>query len=394
MNKRRIKDIAKISTGQTPPRELLDCFSDNSCDASNTMWIKPEDMHTSKEINITREYLTPKGLNYVKNYPKESVIFNGIGAGVGNVALSNKRFTTNQQNHVLYKCKHYKYLYYYLLCHKETIAQLSSGNVVPILNGSKLKNFIVLDANNFYLDKIVLFLDKNCSKIDSEISLLEKKSELLEEYKQSLIFETVTKGLDKNAKMKDSGVDWIGEIPKDKSLIRIKDILKQGIKSNIPASEKEEDGNYDFYLSGSKVKKSNHYITDKEVLLLPDGGAFYVHYNKEKNKCAYSNHVIPYINKNNFNLKYIYYFLISNKEVLNEILFNGIGLKNLDRKSFLDTFIIAFNKKEQENIVVFLDIETKKIEKQIELINKKIELLKEYKQSLIYEAVTGQLDIE
>lgn len=392
MIKRRIKDIAKISTGQTPPRDNDNNFSENSV-SGNCMWIKPEDMHTKELITNTREYITSDGLKYIKKYNKESVIFNGIGGGVGNVALADREFTTNQQNHILYNCKNYKYLYYYLIANKIEISQLSTGNVVPILNGSRLKNFIIFDDSNEVLNRITNYLDKTCFKIEHNITALEKKSILLDEYKNALIYETVTKGLDKNSEMKDSGVEWIGHVPSHWNISRVKNILTN-LNKSIFASGDSDDGEYNFYVSGKKIKKISKFNLDKTAILLPTGGTFITHFN-DNERCAYSTDVLALLLKNkNYNLKFYYYLFSSSESFFNKELFYGSGLKHLNRKGLFSTIVPVPLLKEQNNIVNYLDIETNKIEKQIELINKKVELLKEYKQSLIYEAVTGQLDIE
>lgn len=289
-----------------------------------------------------------------------------------------------------------RYLYYYLSSIKGTAyirSCIKGATNQEELSNKALNNF-ELDMPNLDIQiKLANFLDQNCSKIDNEVSLLQKKSILLDEYKNALIYETVTKGLDKNAEMKDSGIEWMGCVPIHWNIRRVKNILTNLNKSSF-ASGDADDGEYNFYVSGKKIKKISKFNLDKTAILLPTGGTFITHFN-DNERCSYSTDVLALLLKNkNCNLKFYYYLFSSSESFFNEELFYGSGLKHLNRKGLFSTIVPVPLLKEQNNIVNYLDIETKKIEKEIELINKKVELLKEYKQSLIYEAVTGQLEIE
>src|SRR5690606_34089136 len=93
---------------------------------------------------------------------------------------------------------------------------------------------LTYNVNNYSIPQqtaIANYLDHHTSKIDKEISLLEQKVEKLDEYKQALIYETVTKGLDKNVPMKDSRIEWIGMIPEHWEVKRMKDVCFKGFKA-------------------------------------------------------------------------------------------------------------------------------------------------------------------
>lgn len=288
-----------------------------------------------------------------------------------------------------------KYVYYTIISEKTQtyLRENASETAQPNLSISTINNILVQNIDINSQNKIALFLDENCYKIDNEVALLQKKSILLDEYKNALIYETVTKGLDKNAEMKDSGIEWMGCVPIHWNIRRVKNILTNLNKSSF-ASGDADDGEYNFYVSGKKIKKISKFNLDKTAILLPTGGTFITHFN-DNERCSYSTDVLALLLKNkNCNLKFYYYLFSSSESFFNEDLFYGSGLKHLNRKGLFSTIVPVPLLKEQNNIVNYLDIETKKIEKQIELINKKVELLKEYKQSLIYEAVTGQLEIE
>lgn len=116
---------------------------------------------------------------------------------------------------------HSKYLLYIINAASFKIVFDASSNVVPIVNTKYLQNFNIVSPNINEQKKIADFLDKKCAEIDILTSDIQKQIDTLEQYKKSVITEAVTKGLKLDAEMKDSGVDWIGDIPSDWETIKI-----------------------------------------------------------------------------------------------------------------------------------------------------------------------------
>lgn len=399
---KRLKDFLSISTGQTPDRKKEDNFTTDSL--IGTLWIKPEDLN-NRYISSSTEYITSKGLQSIKTYKPNSIIFSGIG-DVGKIGICTQNFTTNQQNHILYNIKNnYIFVYYSLIAAKKDIKNYSTGNVVEILNANRLGYTKLAIPTVIEQQKIVNYLDHYTSKIDSEISYLEKKSVLLEEYKQSLIFETVTKGLDKNIPMKDSGIEWIGEIPVHWEIKRVSDYFKSTksittsgrtdvlsltlngvIEKDLAKNKGLSPESYDTY----QIFKKNdlvfklidlaNYQTSRVGLL-------------EKNGIM-SSAYIRLSNKKTISYKFSYYqfFDLYLRRVFNQLGGNGVR-STISKTDLLKIPFIYTNMQEQQNISNYLDRETLKIDTQHKLMKKKIALLKEYKQSLIYEAVTGKIEI-
>lgn len=391
---KRIKDVSIVSTGQTPPREQTECFSNEK--DNNYLWIKPENLNSFEEISETTEYITNYGLKFIKIYNKESLILSGIGAGLGNIGISKYNFTTNQQNHILSKHKNYKYLFYFMFAAKEHVKSLSVGNILSILNATKLKNSFVLNPTSKEQQAIVSYLDTETSKIDHKISILEKKYEKLEEYKQSVIFETVTKGLDANIVMKDSGIDWIGEIPEHWGIKRVKDVSKikkgKAVETFLDKTEDMLPSIDTNFLRGKDnivFSKNGTKILPNKVLILWDGAnAGELFFNKNT---GYLGSTFGVFNTD-FNNKFFFYYLKGIEQHSRNNL-TGMGIPHVDGNVLKQTISLVPPKNEQNNIVAYLDIETSKIDKKKEIIKKQIELLKEYKQSIIYEAVTGKTEI-
>lgn len=295
-----------------------------------------------------------------------------------------------------------RYCYYWSISEHFMEQALDSlrGAALMRLTLGKISNFSIPFFNINTQNKIVAFLDENCSKIDTEIELLEKKSILLDEYKNALIYETVTKGLDKNAEMKNSGIDFIGIIPNHWKIKRIKDLFKISRGRVIAAStlEKEQTEVLKYPVFSAATENDGvigylqTYDFNNDVLTwTTDGakaGAVFIRSGKFNctNVCG-----VLQPKTNNNNLKFQKYALSIQTPNYQRPDINGAKIMSNEMAKIL---IVQPPLDEQLIIVDFLDKHVLKLEKEIELINKKVELLKEYKQSLIYEAVTGQLEIE
>lgn len=237
--------------------------------------------------------------------------------------------------------------------------------------------------------KIADFLDKKCAEIDKLIELQERMIDKLKEYKQSVITQAVTKGLDPDVPMKDSGIEWIGKIPEGWLAIKVKHIISSICSGNaLINSNIEEEGEISVYGGGEILGYTNKHNTENSIIIgrvgarcgcvtLIDGKAW-----------ATDNALI--INTT-INKKYLYYLLVSanlnTKNTSNaQPLITGTKIKN---------HITAYtqNEKEQQQIADYLDKKCAEIDDLIKLKEQKIEKLKEYKKSLIYEYVTGKKEV-
>ena len=244
--------------------------------------------------------------------------------------------------------------------------------------------------------KIANYLDTETSKFDRKISNLEKRFEKLEEYKQSVIFETVTKGLNSNVAMKYSGIDWIGDIPSHWEIKRVKDTSKIK-KGKAVETFFEKDSNMlpcidTNFLRGrdNVVYCSNgvKILSDKVLILWDGANAGELFFNKD---IGYLGSTFGVFNTT-LNNQFWFYYLKGIEQYSRDNL-TGMGIPHVDGNVLKQTIALVPSKQEQELIVNFLNIETSKIDKKKEIIKKQIELLKEYKQTIIYEAVTGKKEI-
>lgn len=263
--------------------------------------------------------------------------------------------------------------------------------------------------------KIVSFLSEKIKTIDSLISNETKQIEKLEEYKKAVITKAVTKGLDPNAKMKDSGVKWIGEIPENWSTIRIKNVswLKGRIGwDGLKSSEFIDSGPYlitgtDFSNGSIDWKTCAHiseerylqdellHIKENDLLITKDGtiGKLAIVKNCPE-KVSLNSGVMIIRNDTAFKYsnRYLYYVLQSNQFFLwYELSQSGSStIKHLYQAQFYNFEFSYPSLNEQSNIANYLDEKCSKIGLLLDSFEQKISKLKAYKQSLIYEYVTGK----
>jgi type I restriction enzyme, S subunit len=251
------------------------------------------------------------------------------------------------------------------------------------------------------------YLDHKTQQIDSLIEKTQQKIELLKEQRTSLINQVVTKGLNPDVEMKDSGVEWVGKIPSGWYFPKLKYHFNYQKGQNGQKLTKEfigeNPGVYPVY-SGTTKKSgmlgfTNEYEFDYEypVIFVSTVGSDTTVMTPKvlSGKFSLSQNCLIMIPKTNINSVFINYFLLFHFKYLRELL--PVILKEGHRSvgmTDLDTYNIVFPPlPEQQQIVDHLDKETTMIDSTIVKETERIELLKEYRQSLISEVVTGKMDV-
>lgn len=229
---------------------------------------------------------------------------------------------------------------------------------------------------------IATFLDTKCGEIDALISLQEEMISELQAYKQSVITEAVTKGLNPHAKMKDSDVEWIGEIPEEWNICKAKFLV------NIShGMDPVTDGDIPVYGSGAdSFKTCGEYKEGDAVLIGRKGATLHIpHYIKGR----YWNvdTAFDVKAKDNFHLRYYYYNAIcfDYKKYMSQTTLPGMTQSNYNNMKLPCPPL-----HEQHSIATYLDEKTSQIDSLISLKQQKIQELKDYKKSIIYEYVTGK----
>ena len=299
-----------------------------------------------------------------------------------------------------------KYMYYSLQSSSFlTDFFLSMSGLIGGVSTKQIKNIFIPIPPLSEQKKIADYLDKRCEKIDTAIDNQKQIIEKLKEYKQSLITETVTKGLNPNVKLKDSGIEWIGSIPEHWNIRKAKHFLRQkGIKNKpneevlslyrdlgvVIKSSREDNFNVT-----SENTENYKFVEENDVVI-----------NKMKTwqgSIAVSNYqgiVSPAYYVCEFTIKvfsrYIHY-LLRNKAYIPEYrrLSEGIriGQWDLGYDDFKNIPYTFPPLSEQKEIAEYLDKKCNQIDEAIKQKEETISKLEEYKKSLIFECVTGKKEV-
>jgi type I restriction enzyme S subunit len=260
------------------------------------------------------------------------------------------------------------------------------------------------------------YLDEKSENIDSLISKKQRQIQLLQEKRSTLISHVVTKGLDLNAKMKDSGVEWLGEVPKHWEVQKLKynSYIKgrvgwQNLRSEeftdfgpfLVTGMHFKDGDVDwsacFHITEDRyVMAPEIYVKVGDILITKDGSIGKLAFiSSIPGKASLNSHLlIIRPNKETYYPRFMYHLLASNvfqHFILREQ--SGTTFYGLSQES-IENFPALFPPfDEQKRIAYFLDKETISIDKTIQIIHTSILKLQEYRSALISAAVTGKIDM-
>lgn len=253
------------------------------------------------------------------------------------------------------------------------------------LGKETLKNFPIPQPPIDEQVEIVSFLDKKTKTIDDLLVKINQKIDLLEEQKKIQIIDVITKGLNQNIEKKDSGIKWIGKIPKHWELIRLKYLFSiEGGKD--PKNIQDDQGQYPILGTGGEINKGSEFLYDKPTLLLGRKGTI------DK----------PYLFNTPFWVSDVMYYTIQKRDVspkyLN-FLFKIIPFKrycygsakpSMRRLDYENMFFPIPPINERKAIMDYIDEKISLFDKKILIEEKRIKLLKEYRLSIISEIITGK----
>ena len=397
-----IKHLMTLYAGATPKSD-----QDELWDGS-IPWVTPADYKTEDVyVSKGRRNISVAGLSSCATtlLPIDSIIFSKR-APIGLVALNNVPLCTNQGciGCVPYKQKaNSKYYYYVLSVFTDQFELFGSGTTFKEISANNFANFIVSVPPLPEQQRIADYLDKKCEEIDELIALQEQMIAQLTDYKQSVITEAVTKGLNPNAELVPSGIDWIGEVPKGWKVCRFKSIA--AVKANLVSP--------DLYLDYPQVAPDNiekgsgkllSWKKVKEAGIISDNHLFF------KGQIVYSK-IRPMLNKviiapfdglcsadmypieTKLVSKYLLYYMLSSlfTQQVQRYVNDRVKMPKINKEEIANILTIIPSESEQHTIATYLDTRCSEIDSLIAIKQQKIETLKDYKKSVIYEAVTGKI---
>jgi len=371
---------------------------------------------------ISEEYYNSMNQGKIK---LNDVLLVKDGATIGKTAiLIKKEFEKIAVNEHVFLMRSNKRidpkLLYYLICSDSGFKQIKLTEVGSAQGGIN-QDFIAKVYFSIPKDKqdqtiIISFLDKKTAEIDELIEKDKKLIELLKEKRIALINHAVTKGLDMNVKLKDSGTPRIGKIPEGWEVRKIKN--NSYVKGRIgwhglTSEEYSDEGAYlvtgtDFkngyiewencyHVNWERYKEDPYiHLKKEDVLITKDGTIGKVAFIKELPDKATLNSGLFVVRPLNQKYKPKFMYWILNSLVFErffDFVKQGATISHLFQETFERFFFPIPPLPEQTAIANFLDNVSTKIDKTIQKIQKKIELLEEYKKSLIHHTVTGKIDV-
>ena len=288
------------------------------------------------------------------------------------------------------------------------VSAISKGVSYPATNSTEIGDLFVFLPPLLEQTSIAAYLDTKTAQIDRQIDLLSQKVTQYGKLKRSLINETVTRGLDKSVPMKDSGVEWIGEVPENWDIRRIKEIF-------IESKSKSLKGNEDLLsvseYTGVTLKQDNvgedEFLTNAASLIgykLCKIGDLVINimlaWKRGLGVSAYYGIASPsyavYTPQKEINSSFFHYRL-RNEDAIAEFKRNSTGIIESRLRLYSDSFyalsIAVPPLDEQTAIAAYLDEKSEKIDRIIDTINTQIYKLKDLRKALINDVVTGKIKV-
>lgn len=404
---KRIKMLTRVKRGASPRPIDNPIYFDEEGEFA---WVRIADVTASERyLKNTTQRLSELGSSLsVKRYPDD--FFLSIAGTVGKPIITKIKC-----------CIHDGFVYFPDLKINPEFLYYIFSTGLPYLGLGKLGTQLNLNTDtvgDIYIpipeekeiEKIVSYLDERTAEIDSLISKKQKLIECLKEEKMSIINQAVTKGINPNAAMKDSGIEWLGNIPEHWEIKKLKYIGQSiiGITYNPNEVSSQEEGilvlrasnvqdgvlSFDDNVFVNKEIQEKQITKEGDILICARNGSAHL-----IGKCAYIPKEYEGVTFGAFMLiyrsnigKYMYYVFNSELFKSQSGLFKTSTINQLTAETINNMYVpITYNIDEQEEIVEFLNKETKKIDDVIFKVSQEIDLIKEYRTSLINEVVTGKI---
>lgn len=348
---------------------------------------------------------------YTNTYTNEGdyVLIGRQGALCGNINYAHGKFYASEHAVVVYPKKEEITLWLGETLRTANLNRLSMTAAQPGLAVSTMNlQFIPFPPKDERI-RIAKYLDKKLSEIGQQVSLLTSKRDAYLRLKKSIINHAVTRGLNPNVKMKDSGIEWIGEVPEHWEMCRFKDAFRRWTTGITPDSK-----NYKYFESDickgytwvtisdfleKYISQSNLNLSDESIkLFMPPlslKGSLMFSFKLSVGKIAfadkdlYTNEAIVSIPPNNGQCLEYYYYMLPN--VLHENATENIyGAKMLNQKIIANMLLVVPPLPEQLTIATYLDDKCAKIDTIVSNLNKQISRYGDLKRSLIDEVITGK----
>jgi type I restriction enzyme S subunit len=354
-----------------------------------------------------------RGYSKKYNFTGESILIGRVGAKCGNIHLVSGKYWISEHALRVMPKKTFNNIFFKYLIERVDLNQFAIRTAQPLINTTIVESQIVgLPLSNIEQSQIATFLDHKTRQIDDLIEKKQNLIELLKEERTAIINHAVTKGLNPAVPIKDSGIEWLGEIPENWEVKRLKFLSKTVQTGNTPPSEKKEyyknpdidwftpsDFGDNLNLRDSNRKIHSNAIKDGvaklfnpfSVLIIGIGATLgkigmigtYASSNQQINSIEFSDIMNP---------TFAAYYLRTFESVIKNMS-NAATLAILNQSNTKNIVFICPPKEDQDKIARYIEEKVSYVELMTSRITKEIELISEYKTSLINEAITGKIDV-
>ena len=407
--KTKIKTVCSfVGSGTTPASNIIEYYDNGTID-----WIQSGDIYGKNNIDEVKTKITTLALNSntsLRIYKAPFIVMAMYGGSVGNTAISHIDACTNQACCCIKTNENanLSYMYYWLLLCKEDFLIRAEGGGQPNISQDKIKNQYFFVSNYAEQKKIADFLDEKCSEIDTLTSDIQKQIDTLEQYKKSVITEAVTKGLNPDAEMKDSKTDWCPRIPVNWEVVNPKIMFalrtERARKEDEQLTASQEYGivNQNKYMeiTGTRVVTVEK---DFSILKHVEPNDFVISMRSfqgglefsEIRGCISSAYVMLIPDERYVYPPFYRWFFKSSKYInalqsTSNLVRDGQAMRYAN---FVKVPLFIVPIEEQKAIASYLDEKIEKVNSILAAKKKQLEILSNYKKSLIYEYVTGKKEV-
>ena len=405
---KRLKFIfEEIQTGSTPST------SNQKFYGGNIDWYTPKDLDND-ELIFAEKKLNQLAIKEreVKFFPEDSILIVGIGATAGKTSYLINKGTFNQQITGFHSHKvNNKYFFYLFFSLSDVMLNTANYTTLAILNNEFFKVFSLVKPPLSEQTAIAKFLDDKTEKIDQAISIKEQQIALLKEHKQILIHKAVTRGLDDSVPLKDSGVEWIGEIPEHWEVKKVTHLFDEIGSGTTPTAGdiRYYDGEYNFLQTGDlnddkiiftkRSLKERAFKVFTSLKLYPKGSLVMAMYGATIGKLgildiesATNQACCVFGATNKIEMEYFFQILWAFRPQIISFGYGG-GQPNISQDLIKSLRFPVAPLSEQKEISEYIESASQKIDSAISLKTQETEKLKEYKNSLINSVVTGKVRV-
>lgn len=402
----RVKDlISKVGSGVTP-KGGSEVYLESGIPLLRSQNVYNDGLRISDVSFIDEETNQKMKNSQLQPY---DLLVNITGASIGRTCIvppSLKKANINQ--HIIYlrlKKEKVDFISYYFKSPfiYNYIMMIQAGTSKEALNMGQTLNIPVIIPSFSEQTQIANYLDRKTTAIDKKIELLEQKSMHYQELRKSLITETVCRGLDKTVKLRDSGIDWIGQIPEHWEVKRFKGFARTVKGKYLETSDKQFKKslpllNLEYLRNDSVVFDTFCHSNDKALrtteddLIIVWDGAAVGEILKSKNGFISSTIAKLDFNKKIYSSRF-FYFLRENLDYTLKKIPTGMGIPHLNPHILNNYPCPVPPLFEQQNIADILENKTSKIDKITTNIKSQVEVIKELRKTLINDVVTGKIRV-